>query len=98
MKTRCKLQVLQAEIFQNVLYSCMKYVPIMVCWVWYAGEVSRRGGLAWGGERVRGWVVRKQENKTKLYISITGESTTAYESMFDSNKLHSVLPTGKNQR
>ena len=44
----------------------------------------------WGGG-----VVRKQENKTKLYISITGESTTAYESVFDSNKLQSVLPTGK---
>ena len=32
-------------------------------------------------------VVRKQENKTRLYESKIGESTTAYESIFDSNKL-----------
>ena len=87
-------QVLQAGVFQNVLYSWMIYVPIIVCWVWYAGEVSGRGGLFWGDERV-GWVVRKQENKKRLYVSIIGESTTAYESIFDSNKLQSVLPMEK---
>ena len=81
MKTIRKLQVLQAGVFQNVLYSWMIYVPIIVCWVWYAGEVSGRGGLVWVDERV-GWVVRKQENKTRLYVSIIGESTTAYESIF----------------
>ena len=65
--------------------------------MWYAGEVSGRGGLGWGGERV-GWgkgVVRQQENKTRLYVSIIGESTTADESNFDSNKLQSVYLRGK---
>ena len=39
-------------------------IPIKVCWVWYAGEASGRGGLVWGGERVGmgEGVVRKQEN------------------------------------
>ena len=31
-------------------------------------------------------VVRKEENKTRLYVGIIGESTTVYESMFDSGK------------
>ena len=35
-------------------------------------------------------VVRKQKNKTRLYVSVIGESTTAYESIFDSTKLQSV--------
>ena len=74
----------------------MKYVPIKVCWVWYAGEVSGRG-LVWGGERVGlgEGVVRKQENKTRLYERIIGESTTAHQSVFDSNKLQSVYLRGK---
>ena len=38
--------------------------------------------------------VRKQENKTRLYVSIIGESNTAYESFFDSNKLQSVYLRG----
>ena len=38
--------------FPECLYSWMKYVPRKVCWVWYAGEVSWRGCLVWGGERV----------------------------------------------
>ena len=74
----------------------MKYVPIKICWVWYAGEMSGGGGLVWGGERVGvGEGVRNQENKTRLYVSIIGESTTAYESIFDSNKLQSVYVRGK---
>ena len=43
--------------------------------------------------RERGWgsgIVRKQENKTRSYVSIIGESSAAYESIFDSNKLQSV--------
>ena len=40
-------------------------------------------------------VVRKQENKTRLYVSMIGESTTAYESIFDSSKLQSVNLRGK---
>ena len=75
----------------------MKFVPINVCWVWYAGKANGRGGFVWGlGESGVGeGVVRKQENKTRLYVSITGESTTAYESIFDSNKLQSVYLPGK---
>ena len=46
--------------------------------------------MGWG----RG-VIREQENKTRLYVSIIGESTTAYESIFDSNKLQSVYLRGK---
>ena len=37
--------------------------------------------------------VRKQENKTRLYANTIGESTTAYESIF--NKLQSVYVRGK---
>ena len=46
--------------------------------------MSERGGLVWGGERVGmgEGVVRKQENETRLYVSIIGESTSAYESIF----------------
>ena len=75
----------------------MKYVPIKVCWGCYAGELSGRGGLILGGERVGlgDGVVRKQENKTRLYVSIIGEFTIAYESIFDSNKLKSVYLRGK---
>ena len=56
--------MLEAGIFQNVLYTRMKFVPIKVCWVWYAGEASGRGGLVWGGERegVGEWLVRRQKN------------------------------------
>ena len=57
--------------------------PDKICWVWYAVEVSGRGGLIWDDVRVavgKG-LVRKQENKTRLYVSITGESTTACESI-----------------
>ena len=45
-----------------------------------------------GGERVgvMEGVVRKHENKTRLYISIIDEYITAYQSFFDSNKLMSV--------
>ena len=60
----------------------MKYVPRRVCWVWYADEVSGRGGLVQGGERVEvGEGGRKKVNKTRLYVSVIGESTTAYESI-----------------
>ena len=74
----------------------MKFVPIKVCWVWYAGEASGRGGLVWGGESVRVGerIVRKQEN-TENKIARKHESTTAYESIFDSNKLESVYLRGK---
>ena len=55
--------------------------------------MNGRGGLVWGGERVGmgEGVVRKQENKQDC---IMGESTTAYELMFDSNKLQSVYLRG----
>ena len=51
--------------------------------------------MGWGESGVGQGVVRKQENKTKLYVGIIGESTTAYESIFDSNKLQSVYVRGK---
>ena len=52
------------------------------------------GEEVWFGV-VREWglVVRKQENKTRLYVSV--ESTTAYESIFDSDKLQSFDLRGK---
>ena len=77
------------------MYSWMKFVPIKVCWVWYTGEASGRGGSVWGGERVGVGEESKKILKTRLYVSITGESTTAYESIFDSNKLQSVYLRGK---
>ena len=55
--------------------------------VWEGEEV----GLGWGREGVK----RKQENKTRLFVSIIDESTTAYESIFDSNELQSVYLRGK---
>ena len=61
---------------------------LKVCWVWYAGEVSGRGGLVWSSERVgvgQG-VERNQENKTRLYVSIIGDSTTANCSLFSHGK------------
>ena len=59
--------------------------------------MSGRRGLVWGGERVGlgEGVVRKQENKTRLYEIIICESTTAHQSIFDSNKLQSVYLRGK---
>ena len=42
-------------------------------------------------------VVRKQENKTRFYVSIVGESKTGYESIFDSKKLQSVYQRGKSE-
>ena len=41
---------------------------------------------------MEGGVVRKQENQTRLYVSVIGESTT--ESIFDSNKMQSVYLRG----
>ena len=44
-----------------------------------------------------GGVLRKQENKTRLYVSIIGESIAADESIFDSNKLQYVYLRGKSE-
>ena len=44
------------------------------------GEWERRFGLGWLVSGAGGGVIRKQENKTRLYVSIIGESTTSYES------------------
>ena len=52
--------------------------------VWF--RVVRKWG--WG-------VVRNQQNKTRLYVSIIGESTTAYESILDFKQTAVCLPTGK---
>ena len=45
----------------------------------------------WGGGRES----QESKNKTILYVSIIGESTTSYESSFDSNRLQSVYLQGK---
>ena len=63
--------------------------------VYRRGEWERSFGLGWVESGDGGGVERKQENTTRLYVSIIGESTSAYESIFVSNKLQSVYRRGK---